>query len=238
MLVGMIICLVFMVIYALVGIAEVVCLSFAFLFGILAIMFLLLGISPKKTKYMFGKHRGMRKGLFVLISILCAFTVFGISLGISIPMSEAARTEEKQNINNNNNDNNNEVVDNEKAGETIADVRNWYEKQTPNVSRSLMDYAKSVNGLTSVNVNSSRFCFGEDSGWYDCHYTISFTCVINGVTHNGEARGFLKYQDDSVEWFHFEIFSNDSLESVVEVYDDSYDEIIEDYYKYLEKTYG
>ncbi len=47
----------------------------------------------------------------------------------------------------------------------------------------------------------------------------------------------MKYQDDSVDWFHFEIFSNTGAQSLVDHYDDSYDQIIEDYYKELESLY-
>lgn len=43
----------------------------------------------------------------------------------------------------------------------------------------------------------------------------------------------MKYQDNTVNWFHFEIFSNTGVQSLVEHYDDSYDQIIEDYYKEL-----
>ena len=100
-----------------------------------------------------------------------------------------------------------------------------------------MDYANSVDGLSALNVDSSKFRFGEDAGWYDCHYTFQFSCKINGVNHTGEARAFVKYQDSTVEWFHFEIFSNEGVQSVVEHYDDSYDKIIEEYYKELKKQF-
>lgn len=121
---------------------------------------------------------------------------------------------------------------------TMADVQKWYEGQIPAVSQALSEYAKSVDGLTVLNVNSSKFRFGEDSGWYDCHYTFTFTCKVNGVSYTGEARAFMKYNDNTVNWFHFEIFSNNSATSLVEHYDDSYDKIIEDYYKELESKYN
>ena len=120
----------------------------------------------------------------------------------------------------------------------MADVQKWYEGQIPAVSQALSEYAKSVDGLTVLNVNSSKFRFGEDSGWYDCHYTFTFTCKVNGVSYTGEARAFMKYNDNTVNWFHFEIFSNNSATSLVEHYDDSYDKIIEDYYKELESKYN
>ena len=121
---------------------------------------------------------------------------------------------------------------------TLSDIEKWYTNQTSAVSQSLMEYAKSIDGLTSLNVDSSKFRFGEDSGWYDCHYTFIFTCKVNGTTYNGEARAFMKYQDNTVNWFHFEIFSNTGVQSLVEHYDDSYDQIIEDYYKELESKYN
>ena len=44
-------------------------------------------------------------------------------------------------------------------------------------------------------------------------------------------------QDDNIQWFSFEIFDNDGIQSIVELYDDSYDQIIEDYYQELEAQY-
>ena len=120
---------------------------------------------------------------------------------------------------------------------TIEDVQQWYNNQKTVINQSLEDYAKSVNGLSSVSVSSNKFRFGEDLGWYDCHYTLNFSCKINGVNHIGEARAFVKYQDSEIHWFHFEIFSNDSYQSVVEEYDEEYDQIIEDYYHELQDKY-
>ena len=121
---------------------------------------------------------------------------------------------------------------------TLTDVEEWYNNQTPTVSQSLMEYAKSVNGLTTLNVTSSQFRFGEEDGWYDCHYTFHFTCKINGVNYSGEARAFMEYQDSTINWFHFEIFSNTDIQPIVEHYNDSYDTIIENYYKELEDKYS
>lgn len=65
--------------FALLSIAEQALLSITIFFGIIGSMFLLLGLSPKTTKYMFGKTRGLRKGLFVAICITTAFT-FAVAL--------------------------------------------------------------------------------------------------------------------------------------------------------------
>lgn len=121
---------------------------------------------------------------------------------------------------------------------SLDNVKKWYEDQTASISQSLIDYSKNIDGLSALNVNSSRFRFGESNDWYDCHYTLGFVCIVDGVTYSGEARAFLKYQDDIVHWFHFEIFSNTGIQSLVEHYDDSYDQIIEEYYKELVGKYN
>ena len=244
MKVGMIICFVFAGLYALISIGVPFILSMTFFFLVLGIMFLLLGITPKESPYMFGKPNGLKKGIFVLISVILAFTIFGISMNIlpqpetdngttdnGTSQSQSADTDDTKNESTEN------KSDKQETKTTIADVEKWYNNQTSAVSQSLMEYAKSVNGLSNLNVDSSKFRFGEDSGWYDCHYTFYFTCKINGVKHTGEARAFVKYQDNTVNWFHFEIFSNNSAQPVVEHYDDSYDKIIEEYYKELQSKY-
>ena len=121
---------------------------------------------------------------------------------------------------------------------TLSDVQEWYEAQMPSVSQLLIEYVQSVKGLSNMNITESTFRFGEDSGWYDCHYTLYFTCKVDGVACTGEARGFLKYQDTTLNWFHFEIFRDADWVTIVEHYDDSYDQIIEDYYKELEAQYS
>lgn len=230
MKVGMIICLVFAGIYALIGLSMPYIFSMTFFFLVLAVMFLLLGHTPKESQYMFGKPNGIKKKSFVLACILIACVVFGI-LGSVLPQPEtddsstSNGTSQSQGANSDTNT-------------TLNDVEKWYKNQTSAVSQSLIEYAKSVNGLTTLNVTSSQFRFGEDSGWYDCHYTFYFTCKINGVNYDGEARAFMKYQDSTVNWFHFEIFSNSGIQPLVEHYDDSYDKIIEDYYMELEDKYN
>ncbi len=124
------------------------------------------------------------------------------------------------------------------ANISLNDIEEWYEDQMPAVSQSLIEHAKSVDGISAINVSDSEFRFGEDSGWYECHYTVHFTCKINGVVHSGESRAFLKYNEKDINWFHFEIFSNDDITSVVEHYDEEYDKIIEDYYKELISLYN
>ena len=80
MKVGMIICFVFTGIYSLMAIVAPIILFMTFFCAILGVMFLLLGISPRESKYMFGKTNGMRKRLFVFLCILCAYLVAGITM--------------------------------------------------------------------------------------------------------------------------------------------------------------
>lgn len=242
MKVGMIICFVFAGIYGLIALAEPMVLFMTFFFGILGLMFLLLGISPKESKYMFGRNGGLKKSLFVTLCIVGAFVVTGIIMSTTMPATTPdsdTGTTQNQDVNSETENKDDDKDENKKEEKTtMADVQKWYEGQIPAVAQALSDYAKSVDGLTVLNVNSSKFRFGEDSGWYDCHYTFTFTCKVNGVSYTGEARAFMKYNDNTVNWFHFEIFSNNSATSLVEHYDDSYDKIIEDYYKDLESKYN
>ena len=234
-------------IFSLLSLLETSLIAFFFSFGIVGVMFLLLGLSPKGSKCMFGKTTGLTKGWFVAICLAAAVMTMVVMGNSMEPTSTGggSGTNDSQNtdVSNSNNDididNSNTNTENEQEGKTtLADVKKWYDNQVPAVSQSLMEYAKSVNGLTGLNVDSSKFRFGEDSGWYDCHYTFYFTCKVNGVTHTGEARAFMEYETNTISWFHFEIFSNNSIQSVVEHYDDSYDQIIEDYYKKLVNQYN
>lgn len=214
-------------------------------FAVLAAMFFVLAKSPKENPFILSKQAGLKKSVFVLICVVAAFVVVCVSAstmdsgttsqgdGKSTPQSsvdtqaknDALPDKAVETLGNSSN-----------TSVTLSDIQKWYEEQIPAVGQALPEYARSVNGLSNLNVNSSRFFFGGD--WNDCYYKFTFTCKVNGVNHSGEARAFLKYQEDTVHWFSFEIFGNDSLQSVVELYDDSYDQIIEDYYKELESLYN
>ena len=235
MKVGMIVCLVLAFIYAILAIPMGLMLTYfgmAGFFVILALMFLILAKSPKESPFLLGKSKGLKKSIFVLICVILAFSLVGILAPLQSDLNEStvpSTIDNQETI---------EIEADTESGEatTLSDVQAWYEKQMPAVGQKLSEYAQSVEGLSDLNVDSSRFLFGGD--YNDCYYKFSFHCKVNGVNHIGEARAFLKYQDSLVNWFSFEIFGNDSLQSVVELYDDSYDQIIEDYYKELEANYS
>lgn len=200
------------------------------------------GNQPVKKQ---DKNSGLKKSFLLAVCVVGVFFVIGIFvIGIIMSAAMSATTSDNDTVINQNQDvdfsfeNKDKGYDRKEEKITMADVRKWYEDRIPAVSQALSEYAKSIEGLTVLNVNSSKFRFGEDSGWYDCHYTFTFTCKVNGVSCTGEARAFMKYKDNTVNWFHFEIFNNYSLTSLVERYDDSYDQIIEDYYKELYDTYN
>lgn len=122
---------------------------------------------------------------------------------------------------------------------TLISIEEWYQNQMPAVSQCLIDYAEAVDGLSSMNVVDCEFYFGEDEfGFYNCHYSMYFTCKVDGNDCTGEARGFLEYEGDTVNWFHFEIFRDSDLATLVEYYDDSYEQIEEDYLKELDSLYN
>lgn len=242
MKIGMIICIVFAGVYALIGasIGEAgMAVGMGGFFVVLAAMFFVLAKSPKNNQYILNRASGLKKKTFVLICVIVAFAIVGVGAGTSSGTTTQGGENQHTSQSASDNKQNDEISQDRSidTATTLSDIQKWYEDQIPTVSQSLVDYAKSVDGLTLLNVDSSKFRFGESSGWYDCHYTFMFTCVVNGITYNGEARAFMKYQDNTVNWFHFEIFSNTGVQSLVEHYDDSYDQIIEDYYKELESLY-
>ena len=240
MKIWMIVCIVFAGLYVLIGavIKEAsMAVAAGGFFAVLAVMFFVLAKSPKGNPFIFGNQTGLKKSVFVLICVLVAFVV----VGVSTSTMDSGTTSQSSVDTPVKNDTllDKPVETSESASNTavtLSDIQKWYENQMPAVGQALQEYALSVDGLSNLNVNSSQFFFGGE--WFDCYYKFSFTCKVNGVNHSGEARAFLKYQEDTVQWFSFEIFGNDSLQSVVELYDDSYDQIIEDYYKELESLYN
>ena len=231
MKVGMIICFVLAGIYSLIGIAETMILGFGFFFVVLGVMFLLLGKSPKGEKYIFGK---LRKGAFIALCIALAYVFVIIFMLNFAPTTEMSNnTEQNQTIENN--DTTVQSETNKKV--SLADIEKWYKNEMPAVSQNLIEYSNSVKGISNMNVNESKFRFGENDGWYDCHYTYYFTCKVNGEKCTGEARAFRKYNDSNIDWFHFEITRDSDWATIVEEYDESSDATIENYYKVLVAQY-
>lgn len=223
-----IVCFVFAGIYALIAIMDVSILGLTVFFGILGGMFCVLSQSPKEKRGILNKEKGLPKPAFVLLCVLVAFVSFGLIMANNQTDYTATDTVTQSG---------NETATAPEAppAVTLEQVQKWYEDQMPTVSQSLFEYANGIENLSQLNVNSSRFFFGGD--YSDCYYKMTFTCKVNGENHLGEARAFLRYQESEITWFSFEIFDNDSIESLVEIYDDSYDQIIEDYYKELEAQY-
>lgn len=120
---------------------------------------------------------------------------------------------------------------------TLADVQQWYEDRSDSVEKSLKRYAEEKYGVDDVEVLQDEFHFGEEDGWIDCHYTIQFSCTLEGEPCVGEARAFRKYKKKTIHWFHFEIFK-DGVSYIEEDEEyDKYDRIIEKYYGELKTKY-
>ncbi len=116
---------------------------------------------------------------------------------------------------------------------SMIEINNWYEDKLPTVSKDLIEYANGIDGLNNINITDSKFRFGENSDTYECHYAFYFTCTVNDINCSGEARSFMKYNDTEINWFHFEIFTDQDWVTITEHYEDSYDQIINDYYMEL-----
>ena len=83
---GTIICGVFAAIYTLIAVSDpdiASIFSLALFFLVLGLMFFALSKTPKKDKYMyfFGRPSRLKKSLFVILSIIFAVVLFGITMG-------------------------------------------------------------------------------------------------------------------------------------------------------------
>ena len=231
MKVGMTICFVFGAIYALISLAEPAIFGMTLFCAILGIMFLCLSKTPKDSVYMFGKDKGIKKSVFVLACIIVAFVSFGAlmsTMDTTTPGSSSVSTQTETNASSTS-------VENKKV--SMADIEKWYKNEMPTVSQNLIEYANGVKGISNINITESKFRFGEQDGWYECHYTYYFTCKVNGEKCMGEARAFRKYNDSNIDWFHFEIARDADWATIVEEYDESSDATIENYYKELVSQY-
>ena len=208
------------------------------LFLSLALLFLVLSKFPKKRPYLWGRNHGVKKSIFVCCAIIISigfFTLWETTLGLTPSSTGQSNTGI---IGSPETNETSPQASTEPPAITLTDVQSWYEAQLPGLGQSLMTSLPSVSGLSNVNITDSKFRFGEDSGWYDCHYTFYFDCQVSGASCSGEARAFLKYSDNAPAWFHIEIVRDSDWATIVEHYDESYDQIIESYYKELVAQYG
>ena len=180
----------------------------------------------------------MKKIFCNLLFLIVIFSLSACGSNNSTPEVNTEPTSKVVNSSITPNTNNNAIPNSDKADNiTMSDIKKWYENNIPSVSQSLIEYTE-ANGLTNINISDSKFRFGEDGGWYDCHYTFYFDCKSNGEKCFGEARGFVEYQSDDISWFHFEVTKDANWSTVIEIYDDAYDLIIENYYKDLKTKYN
>ena len=85
MKIWMIICFVFASIYALMAFVSIEIVFMTVFFGILGVMFLVLGYSPKERPFLFGKTSGISKKRFVIFSVIAAFAACYIVLFATMP---------------------------------------------------------------------------------------------------------------------------------------------------------
>ena len=126
----------------------------------------------------------------------------------------------------------------------MSDIKTWYENNSDSVATKFEDYLNNETitvtdaeyKIANTDVSEIKFMFGDNDGWYECHYVTYFTCKVGDMDCSGHARGFVKYGSDAVTWWSLEIDHNNT--ALIDEYNDEYDTIIEDYYKELESTYA
>ncbi|MGN1069423.1 MAG: hypothetical protein ACI4P5_03345, partial [Candidatus Fimadaptatus sp.] len=181
MKIWMIVCIAFAALFVLTGITSnlmTMAASMGGMFVVLAIMFFVMSKSPKGNRYILGRPMGMTKSLFALTCVVVALAI--VVIGAGPGNSVRPQTDNAQNVVNDGIDaksTDSAEVDNatERPTDieiTLSDIKQWYENQMPAVCQTLINYANTVEGISSINVDESKFRFGEDMGYIDCHYTV------------------------------------------------------------------
>lgn len=121
--------------------------------------------------------------------------------------------------------------------EQLSTVLQWYRDNTGNAEISLINTLKEKFSAKSIKIKSSKFLFGTDGAFNDCHYSLQFTCVVDGFDCFGEARAFVKYKGETINWWHLEFAEEATWTTLFEHYDEKTEAKMEEYYNYLVKTY-
>lgn len=121
---------------------------------------------------------------------------------------------------------------------SLTDVVEWYHEQIPLVNDFVYGVLKNKPNALNTKIEENKFYFANDGIWYDCHYTVWYNSRIDGVPCKGEMRIFLRYMENNpVIWTH-SIFDLTTRNRIAKYYDERYEKIIEDYYKYLVRNYS
>lgn len=119
----------------------------------------------------------------------------------------------------------------------LDDVKKWYILQIPRINECVKNSWNSNPLFSNGKVVKNKFYFGNDGGWYDCHYTVLYNIDIQGVPCRGEMRFFLKYKSTDIHMWSHSVFEVATGTRIYRDYDEKYENIIENYYKYLIATY-
>lgn len=174
----------------------------------------------------------MKKTILIFVVVLCALLLGcgeNNAKSSSVGMSSKYGT-----VDVGKNDNNKKQL---QTNITLNDVRNWYIQQIPRINTVVENSLKSNVVFSNGNIVENKFYFGNDGGWYDCHYTVWYDVNIQGVPCEGEMRLFLKYNSDNIVIWSHSVFVKSTRERIYREYDEKYEQIIEDYYKHLVTNY-
>ena len=122
--------------------------------------------------------------------------------------------------------------------ETLKDVKKWYISQKSFINGNVQNSWDKNPVFSNGRIISNEFYFGNDGGWYDCHYTVWYYVDVQGIPCKGEMRIFLKYKGEKLNVWSHSVFEISTGTRIYRDYDEKYEKIIEDYYKYLVKNYS
>ena len=172
--IGMIICFAFAAFFIPMAIAtDLSMLALSFFLGILGAMFLILDRTPKESQYILGKSKGLKKGMFIFLSLFLAFVLF-MAIINAFPESptdtndnDTKQSQQTEKINNNNNNN-----------KTPASNENGSANNSPPVEKSkspvtISGWSWTRNSVGGVEWN---FKFTNNSDKTIKYITMSWDC--------------------------------------------------------------
>lgn len=176
----------------------------------------------------------MKKHRLVLLSTL-VMCLFVVGCGENNNSSSVTETSSQHVIADvGKNDNNKKPL---QINVSLNDVKEWYVQQIPRINTVVKNSLQVNTVFSNGHVADNKFYFGHDGGWYDCHYTVWYDVNVQGVPCEGEMRLFLKYKSDNIVTWSHSVFVKSTRERIYREYDEKYEQIIEDYYKYLVANY-
>lgn len=119
------------------------------------------------------------------------------------------------------------VMETDKELKNYESIVQWFNDNKSIVEKSFyVMYKENIKNGT-VQVTQIDFINKSDVGSY---YNVYFSGQLNNRSIVGYAWGFLKYQDNNVDWFALDVDDKENLSQIVQWDKEEYYEVVKKYY--------